>query len=292
MKDFYRQRKRSQDKIMSPRFIVVLVFLFLLVFIHLAFPNFFTGLARDTLRPLWSNQNASSADIGVFVKSFRSKQSLVRENILLKDELQQNISIQLQNRALREENEALRESLGNRSLDEIILASVLQRPPFTPYDTLLVDIGVEGIVRKGNRVIKDGSVLIGTVSRVDGRTATVTLLSTPGIQTEIFIGTSTASAIAEGLGSGNFIIQVPRELKVKEGEIVFVSDAFSFPLGEVASVEVEPTDPFSTLRIQNSFNFNSLRWVEIVTNDDISLPQKTTGEGNDVPVEEGVEFEI
>jgi len=155
---------------------------------------------------------------------------------------------------------------GQRSFERMVLAPVLRRPPATLYDTLIVDVRGNEYVREGMRVVADGRFLIGKISSIDGSVAVVTLFSTPGVETEIFIGTSTAIVTAQGEGSGNLTARLPREVGVEIGESISISGV-PFPFSSVASIDVRTTDPFEVVRFRVPVSINTLRWVEIVLDD-------------------------
>ena len=249
MRGFYRQTKNRRFTFLSPAPVAVIVLVVILSLVHLFAPGFLGGTLRDLMHPLWVNKDTTESSLQIFLTAMQSKRALVERNSILEEELERVKSLQLQNQALREENSALRELWGNRKFESLVLASVLRRPPTTLYDTLLVDIGGNANVKEGNRVVVNGSIIIGTVSRVDRKVALITLFSTPGVLTEVFIGTSTASVTARGEGAGNFTIEVPRELGISVGETVSLLGSTAFPFGKVEFVVSTPTHPFEIIRL-------------------------------------------
>ena len=173
MKDLYQQRSRKRWRVLSPSAVFFLTLLILLSILYLWTPDFFIGTARDLMRPFWSGERQVSASISNFVASFVAKGVLVEKNEALSAKLREASTLELENRALKAENTVLKALWGRSHFEEVILAPVLKRPSATPYDTLLIDVGKQGNVKVGNRVLADSNIVIGTITRLDGQTGTV-----------------------------------------------------------------------------------------------------------------------
>ncbi|HYF10110.1 MAG TPA: hypothetical protein VD967_00705, partial [Candidatus Paceibacterota bacterium] len=95
------------------------------------------------------------------------------------------------------------------------------------------------------------------------RSALVKLLSAPGEEQEVMIGSSTP-AKAIGVGGGNFRILLPK------GSAVAVGDPIVFPsispriFGKVEEIESDASDTFERVYFQSPVNLFELRWIEIL----------------------------
>jgi cell shape-determining protein MreC len=141
------------------------------------------------------------------------------------------------------------------------LGAVLMRPPFAPYDELVIDIGSEQGVSLGARVYAPGNVLIGTTTRVLSQTATVTLFSSPGQTYAVIIGSSHIPATALGRGGGQYEAQVPQATQITQGDIVSDVSIGDSIFGTVTSVLNNPADPFETVLFAPPVNVYQLHWV-------------------------------
>ena len=111
---------------------------------------------------------------------------------------------------LAQENAQLRQELGRlpgqgTAGRTVLLAGVLQSPPGTPYDTLLLDAGSSLGVSAGQRVFA-GNVAIGEIDAVYGNTSRATLYSAPGRSYQALLTTQGAAAVpvaVEGQGAGS-----------------------------------------------------------------------------------------
>lgn len=166
--------------------------------------------------------------------------------------------------ALQIENDKLKELLGRKpdKYDDE-LAAILSYPPRTPYDSLIVDMGEDHGLMPGDLVYADMDYLIGHVDAVYPSSSLIKLFSSPGEKVEVFVGSSSAPVIAEGRGSGNFYIKVPRNINVKEGDPIIVPSLHSLVLGSAERVESGEGDAYSYIYFKLPVNFNSLRYVEI-----------------------------
>lgn len=119
--------------------------------------------------------------------------------------------------ALAEENKRLQNELGLREDGESGIGRVIGRPPRTHYDTLLVSLTDGHAVSVGDYAFFEG-MLLGTASHVGENAALVELFSSPGKTTDVRIGTPEAIVVAQGLGGGAYIFDVPNDIAVAPGD--------------------------------------------------------------------------
>lgn len=145
-------------------------------------------------------------------------------------------------------------------------AAVISRPPFIPYDTLLIDKGESDGLSVGAIVYSDSNLLpIGTVSDAVSHAAHVRLFSYPGDQNEIEIGTSTAEFEATGNGNGVFEADIPKVFPATVGEGIRMP---ARSIGIYASIDYITSgtaDPFNIIYFHLPVRFDSLEFVGIKT---------------------------
>jgi len=91
----------------------------------------------------------------------------------------------------------------------------------------------------------------------------VKLLSAPGNKYDVEIGSESIPAIAEGLGSGNFKIELPRGVDIKVGDEV-ISPALSIKLlGIVEYIDATPQNSIQKILFKSPVNINQIKWVLI-----------------------------
>lgn len=284
MKEYSLRHNRSARPSKKPLLLVVLVALALTLLLVL-----FSAPIRQSLhlvmRPLWLGNQAASAAVGAVPEALTSKAAL-REALASAKERLLQADVALRRYGIIEaENRNLKALLGRQVYHETVLAAVLARPAVTPYDTLIIDAGA-GLVEVGDRVVVEGSIVIGTISAVHERTAQVLLFSAPGVETQVQIGPERIPVTARGQGAGSFVAEFPRDAHVEDGYSVVLPGINPFVFATVESTEAAASDPFITVRFKNPLNIQALQWVQVLTDPkelppapERSVPEHATSTG-------------
>jgi len=213
--------------------------------------------------PIWKSEN--SIFNSSFFQYFKTKQTLINEKVALEQKLFLAGNMMSLNEILQLENDNLKDLLGRKETKaKTVLASVLVKPPQTPYDMLTVDIGEDFGVKVGDKVIANANIYIGEVSEVYPRTSKIILYSTPGSKLSVVLGTNSVSVEAVGVGGGNFNIFLPREVEVKEGDVIMIPSITSNVFGIVEKVNFKDKDSFQTVLFKSPVNISELSFVEVV----------------------------
>ena len=149
LKSNNRDNRKMFRIIMKAIVIVAVIFL-----IHIIFPRFFFSLFNIVSRPIWKTENVVISESYGTAGYFMSKRLLLEENDRLKNDNESLKNENLKLNIIENENNELKKIL-NRTInkDKTVIASVLQKPPSIPYDNLIIDIGEnEGII-KGDKVV-------------------------------------------------------------------------------------------------------------------------------------------
>jgi cell shape-determining protein MreC len=233
----------------------------LLNFFHV---NPFGGIAQSVGSSVWQAKEVAQREMNDFYQLFKSKQQLVDEKHALKQQIIDDQHLSISNTALREENAELKQMLGRDIENRAILASVLSRPNTSPYDTLIIDIGAKDNVHVGDEVIALGDFIVGYVSKVFRDTSHVTFYSSPGVKTNVFIGENNIPATAEGRGANNFVVQVPRDAVVEEGDIVTLANFDTQIFAVVDTIIANSADAFKTILFSNPVNVFNTKWIQVI----------------------------
>lgn len=195
----------------------------------------------------------------------KSKESLINENILLKKQITLRERNDQLFDLLKNENNDLKSILGRKNSDQkFLLAAVLTKPIFSPFDTLIIDVGLVDGVTVGDKIIVDGDVFIGYISEVYDHESKVVLYSSPGEKVKVLIGSNNIEKEATGLGGGNFIVEMPRESDINEGDIITMPDISTNLFGVVEKIEFKDSDSLQDVLFKNPVNVTELKWVEVV----------------------------
>lgn len=195
--------------------------------------------------------------------TWHTKTFLKEENQRLKRELEATRRSLEKLAAIEEENRKFKALLNRRERgSEAVLASVLLKPPQSPFDMLILDVGEDMGVVIGDRIHAQG-VLIGAIAAVFTRSSTARLFSSPGEQVMVEVGSGIHTR-ALGEGNGNFSITVPRETEIETGDPVVLPGFDRAFLGNVAVIEQTPTGSFKTVRFRTPVNVGELTLVEVL----------------------------
>jgi cell shape-determining protein MreC len=242
---------------------VVIGVVLVLIVLRVAFPDTLASL----LAPLWRVGEQATASVGSVETFFTSKEILARERDQLANE---NKGLQNENRILVARAQDLTALLGTRTeADDDILASVLARPPISPYDVLVIDRGTEHSVRSGALVFGNGGVPLGTIAATTERTARVLLYSAPGRETSAWVGTTRIPITLKGEGSGAFSALIPRDAAVLTGDEIYVSGSGALPVGVVSWVRIDPSATKAVVHIHPLVNPFSITWVTISSHESL-----------------------
>jgi len=228
-----------------------------IVILRVALPGTLIAVAS----PLW---RLSAAAEGAFYAGSASLQSPAKLQSELDAANTSNAALTDQNKTLAAQVVDLEKLLGTRTdVPPAVLASVVARPPESPYDTLVIDQGSRASVAPDALVTGPGGVPVGKVASVNAASARVTLFSSPGVATDAWIGQSRVAATLTGVGSGAFTAAVPKDTSIVVGDSVYVADNGAAAIGTVVRLDSDPSSTSMTLRIQPLINPFSLTWVLI-----------------------------
>jgi hypothetical protein len=160
------------------------------------------------------------------------------------------------------ENEELRTLLGDTE-EERILGGVIARPPSTPYDLLVIDRGSQQGVKEGAIVYHVDQHAIGVVSRVYETMSFVTLFSSSGMETTVYLYGPDVFAYAYGEGGGVIRISLPQGIEVHEGDSVVLPSLHMGDLGIVEHVVSLPTQPEQNAYLTFPVPIQSIRSVAV-----------------------------
>ncbi len=257
--------KRSNIAVKKNRKISIgIILLFVLLFgLHFFFPRFYASVFYPVTSIIWKVETSVVDWLSITANTIRSKNSLVRENQALMEQIRGEKTALLILDTLKQENDNLKNILGRITEKVIILGMVLARPPVSPYDTLIIDRGSRDGIEVGALVYTAGDVLIGEIAEIYPHQSKVSLFSTPGKKINISFTGREIHTEARGMGGGNFVASVPVSVGIKEGDIVVLPDIKLHTLGVVESVIADSVDSFSTILFKTPINIYELNLVEV-----------------------------
>lgn len=205
---------------------------------------------------------------------------LRNEALILKQKVQQMVS-------LRAENNRLRELLNtSEQLDDSVLVAELIGVDPDPYTHhIILNKGSNHGVFVGQPIL-DAQGLMGQVVEVLPYTSRVLLLADSNHAIPVQVSRNGVRAIAVGAGKLDelVLIYVPDTADIKEGDQLVSSGLGSrypkgYPVGEITSVEHDPGEPFAFVRAKPAAYLDRSRYVLLVFSKESELPSVTVENG-------------
>lgn len=258
MKTSYHPRNKNDKSLIKRSAVLIVVFL-------LGFGIY--GLSRDFIQtmasPVWKAENFVSRSLGTFTGFFKSRHTLETENRVLHEKIK---SLELERSFLSarlSQEEVIYDIMGRTVVSGGTLTTVLSRPPQTPYDLLVVDIGEGEGVYVGDTVSTPEGVLLGTIVEVSSSSSKVRLYSSGGVETAAYLERDNIPVTLVGAGGSNFKIRVSREVSVERGDRVLSSGVLARLIAVVGDINVRPTDSFKEVLVRTPVNMSDIRFVLI-----------------------------
>ena len=175
----YLQNRKIKRKKIEKIVLVVIILLFLIYFGS----NIFSGLSfvsHAVFKPVLVLGNSIGEKFGNIGAYFKSKKNLYLENESLRERLNENTATLSNYNSLLGENVGMKEILGMGGEErDLVLASILSKPPKSLYDTLVIDAGEKNGVLVGDLVFAEGDVPLGRIESVNSGSSKVILFSSP-----------------------------------------------------------------------------------------------------------------
>ncbi len=214
--------------------------------------------------PLYSVRHyvqSSSAALPTFI---RSRMELLNRIDELEKEIASHQGIDATLSYIMAENTELRNLLHASSSPRIV-AGVISRPPFTPYDTIIIDRGErDGIVEHAPVYHGEGTA-IGYVRAVFAESALITLFSSPGVESTVYLFGPNLFTTAYGEGGGIVRLSIPQGIIIKKGDAVILPSLDTGVLGTIDEIQSIPTEPEQHAYVTLNAPLQSIRLVSVGT---------------------------
>lgn len=218
------------------------------------------GYARQGGGAVWAVASAAAGAVsGSGLLNF--KRSLINENTELREAIAILDEQAMRFEALEEENATLRALLG-LSDEEGITVPVLSSFSSSPYGTFRIGGGAAVGLEEGSIVLTPGGFVLGSITFVSPRTATVEAFFAADKEIEMLV--NDVPFVSKGRGGGNARGEIPRDAIVKIDDVVSVPAFGGRPVGIVGKLESASSSAYTTLYIRTPANLDSLRYVHVL----------------------------
>lgn len=251
---------RNKKKKFNLFFIVAVVLVVIFSITKIFWPQNFS---KFLFTPAFSFKEFIINSSGSIGTSFKDKEDLENKVFQLEEENSKlKIAILSQNFA-NSQAEDYKIELEKKQNGAVL--KVLNRPPFSPYDTLLI-LKEENDIEVGDLVFTRG-VYIGNVENVSSRTATIKLRSSSGEKTLVRV--SGIEVDSEGRGGGQFLIKIPKDSEIKIGDAVVVPDLNYSIIGSVGQIVEDPVATFKSVYFSIPIAFQDMNFVSVVKKESV-----------------------
>ncbi len=250
-------RKKKIVKNLIIFVVIILIFVFGII-------SWSSNIFYNIGLPIWQSKKFISDGVDGASYLVASKKSVFRENENLKKENEDLKISMIDYQILKKENDDLKELLNRKQIDyNFVLANILSKPNKSPYDTIIIDIGLKDGILEGNMVYANGDIPIGVVEKVENNFSLVSLFTNPGQKTEGIIEGFNSSIELIGRGGGNFEVSLPVELEIQEGVKILLPSLNREIIATTIGIISKPNDPIKKVILTSPVNVQNLKWVEV-----------------------------
>jgi cell shape-determining protein MreC len=248
---------------------LVVFFCLLAVMVEWLFPSFLFEIIYTISTPFTFTRDAIGGELSAVSSYFSFKTSLVNENAELKKDLAAANTALLSMQELETENQALENTVSSKQsktpTTHTVFAAVTEKPPFSPYDSLIISAGSNEGLTLNNPVFDDMGTPIGTIGAVYLNAAKVVLFSSSNTTLSVTIGDKKYEISALGAGGGDFTAKVPATETPKMGDAVYIPTFAPRAVGIVKNISVGSTDAFARVSFSFPENIFEMSFVTIDT---------------------------
>lgn len=239
---------------------LLFVFLFFLLFF---FPNGSKSIVYTVAKPFWNIAEYSMKPFSILNNYIKTKNSIIEDNLSLNDEISRLRLKEIDYYILLKQTDDLKSQLGRINTTGKTVARILSKPPLSPYDTFVVDVGQDQEVKVESKVFVSDNIIIGMVRNVNSNTALVELFSSSGVEHEAVSERIGTTFKLTGLGGGNFKIEVPKDVDILWGDSFVYPNLTSAVLGNVYFIDSNAQSSFKTVYVRTPINVFSSKYVFI-----------------------------
>jgi hypothetical protein len=111
-------------------------------------------------------------------------------------------------------------------------------------------------IEEGSIVYVRGYQAVGYISSIYKTTSVMKLYSSSDEKIEGVIKEIDASITLIGVGGGSYVIEVPKNIEIQSGQVVYLAGSQNMTLGTVVSVLNDPQDTFTKAYVRGAYNPN------------------------------------
>ena len=255
-------RKNKKNNFL--KIIIIIILFFLIFYFRTHLSKAFSVSINAIFKPVLIFGNNLGNKFSVINSSVKFKKTLINENLNLKNQINENFTLNANYHSILNENIKLKEIL-DRKIENIpmILGNIISKKSNSIYSSFIIDLGAEQGIYLNKKVFAFGNIPIGKIIEVYDNSAKVILFSSPGEKTEVIIEKENIFMEITGRGGGNFEMILPRDFVLEIGKEIILPGSYPYLIGKVETIISDPRDSFQKALITSPININELKFVQV-----------------------------
>ncbi len=264
---YLRPIKRTVKKFYYKNYVIFFVVVFLII-VGILNPDFIISRLQKTALLIGGTNLGFIEAVSTKMAWFQSKEELKKDNDSLKEKIDELL---MDNYAMEDsllaEIEELQLALGRQNEPnepDSIESFVLGKPPFVSYNSLILDVGENYGIEKGDLAVKNGFA-IGEISEIREKESVLKIFGTDDDEIEVMLGDKKLNVMAEGKGAGFFTVRVSDEEGDFLGQAVRFQKNPDYLIGRVVFSRKSPGGRYQELEIMSPVNILEISSVKILS---------------------------
>lgn len=275
MKIFSSTTKGSyQSNLRNRRIKLILAGSVVAVLVWYLLPRLIVGVLALLMLPVSGIGNWLAQSPAVFPMYLRDRGELVQQLNDLQAEIASKEADDIRLFYVESELQAVRELVGGQGAP-LLLGTVIASPPYTPYDSIVLDIGTDNGVQVGAPIYVGLDIVVGVISAAYDNSSVVTLFSSPGISTNAYIIGPNVFAVSRGQGGGVMQLGVPQGIALAVGDVVVLPAFGSGVFGTVSAVTSIASEPEQQAYVTIPTSVAQMRYVRVGATP-VAVPDEAT----------------
>lgn len=238
----------------------------ILFFITIFAPNVTTGRMHAVFKPFWYMKDKSIGMTEYLSGFFYFKSSLIKHNADLEEEVNNLRMLKIDYETLLKESSEIKDQFGMDVSYRKIIGNILSKPPQSPYDTFVIDVGTEVGVSTGDLVYLSDSIVVGEVYEVTNKTSIVKLFSSGDGGIEVMSSRTGSNFVMNGNGGANFSFEVPKETDIVWGDTFIYPKGNGAVIANVYFVDTNSQSSFKNVNLRYPVNIFQAKRVFVLKN--------------------------
>lgn len=244
--------------------------------------NTFESIVKDTVVEVQKVFYMPFKNFSSMISDYKSLKDVLKENKILKSNVEKIESLEAENTELKQEIEQLKNELNIEHVlsdYDYLNATVISRNPTTWYNNLTIDKGSHNGIEEG-MVVMNSTGVIGKITNVSTFSSDVKLITTTDTNNKMSVTITSGDNHLTGVINGYDyktkwleVEGISNTENVSVGDLVYTSGLGGvFPsgilVGKVANISTDVYDLSKIINVSPSANFADINYVTVLKRND------------------------